>query len=113
VTAHAIGVGSLIVGRASHVPGIGKLSPRLWRFYDPAYQNLNCEMEAGTNNNSNQGRSLKEVMTAVFNSITPDTSQVLTWKIFQCWTTRDCNFKSDVTNEEIAAFLDQLNLLVE
>ena len=69
-------------------------------------------MEAGTTNNANQGRSLKEVMTAVFNSITPDTSQVLTWKIFQCWTTRDCNFKSDVTNEEIAAFLDQLNLLV-
>jgi hypothetical protein len=69
-------------------------------------------MEAGTTNNLSSRRSLKEVITAFFNANTPDSSQVLTWKIFQCWTTRDCNFKSDVTNEEIAAFLDQLNLLV-
>ena len=69
-------------------------------------------MEAGIANNLSSGSSLKEVISTFFNSITPDASQVLTWKIFQCWTTRDCNFKSDVTNEEIAAFLDQLNLLV-
>ena len=69
-------------------------------------------MEAGITNNFRQDHSLKEVISTFFNSITPDSSQVLTWKIFQCWTTRDCNFKSGVTNEEIAAFLDQLNLLV-
>lgn len=69
-------------------------------------------MEAGTTNNLSSRRSLKEVITSFFNNNTLDSSQVLTWKIFQCWTTRDCNFKSDVTNEEIAAFLDQLNLLV-
>lgn len=69
-------------------------------------------MEAGITNNFRQDNSLKEVISTFFNSNTPDSSQVLTWKIFQCWTTRDCNFKSDVTNEEIAAFLDQLNLLV-
>ena len=69
-------------------------------------------MEAGIANNFSSGLSLKEVISTFFNSNTPDSSQVLTWKIFQCWTTRDCNFKSDVTNEEIAAFLDQLNLLV-
>ena len=69
-------------------------------------------MEAGITNHFRQDHSLKEFISTFFNSITPDSSQVLTWKIFQCWTTRDCNFKSDVTNEEIAAFLDQLNLLV-
>lgn len=69
-------------------------------------------MEAGTTNNLSSRRSLKEVITSFFNNNTLDSSQVLTWKIFQCWTTRDCHFKSDVTNEEIAAFLDQLNHLV-
>ena len=63
-------------------------------------------------NNLSSGLTLKEVISAFFRSNTPDSSQVLTWKIFQCWTTRDCNFKSDVSDKEIAAFLDQLNLLV-
>lgn len=55
---------------------------------------------------------LKDVAKTFFKDNTPDSVKVLFWKMFQCWVTRDCNIKSDLTDEEIALFFDQLIDLV-
>jgi hypothetical protein len=56
--------------------------------------------------------SLKEVMSKFFNDHTPESTKVLFWKFFQCWVTRDCNFKADLSDEEVALFFDQVMELV-
>ena len=56
--------------------------------------------------------SLKEATTVFFKANTPDTVQLLFWKMFQCWVTRDCNIKADLSDEEVALFFDQLIDLV-
>lgn len=56
--------------------------------------------------------ALTEAVTNFFSAHTPDTAKVLTWKIFQCWTLKDCEITSEIPKEKIALFLDQLNDLV-
>ena len=51
-------------------------------------------------------------MTTFFKDNTPESVKVLFWKMFQCWVTRDCNIKADLSDEEIALFFDQLIDLV-
>lgn len=64
------------------------------------------------NKNFPSDLSLKEVMTAFFKGNSPESAKVLFWKMFQCWVTRDCNLKADVSDEELALFFDQLIDLV-
>jgi hypothetical protein len=56
--------------------------------------------------------SLKEVMATFFRDNTPETAKVLFWKFFQCWVTKDCNIKAEISDEEVALFFDQLIDLV-
>jgi hypothetical protein len=56
--------------------------------------------------------SLKEVMSKFFDDHTPESTKVLFWKFFQCWVTRECNIKADLSDEEVALFFDQLMDLV-
>lgn len=51
-------------------------------------------------------------MKTFFGEHTPESAQVLFWKFFQCWVTRDCNIKADLSDEEVALFFDQLMDLV-
>jgi hypothetical protein len=70
-------------------------------------------MEAVYNNfNLSSETSLKEAMKAFFKDHTPESAKVLFWKMFQCWVTRDCKIKADLSDEEIALFFDQLINLV-
>ncbi len=62
--------------------------------------------------NFSAGLTLKEVMTTFFRDNTPDSTKVLFWKFFQCWVTRDCKIKAEISDEEIALFFDQLIDLV-
>jgi hypothetical protein len=55
---------------------------------------------------------LEEVMAIFFKVNTPESVKVLFWKMFQCWVTRDCKIKADLSDEEIALFFDQLIDLV-
>lgn len=56
--------------------------------------------------------SFKDVAKTFFQDNTPDSVKVLCWKFFQCWITRDCKGISDLSDEEIALFFDQLIDLV-
>jgi hypothetical protein len=56
--------------------------------------------------------TLKEAMTKFFGDHSPETTKVLFWKFFQCWVTRDCQIKSELSDEEVALFFDQLIDLV-
>jgi hypothetical protein len=62
--------------------------------------------------NSSSEISLKEAMNVFFKDHTPESAKVLFWKMFQCWVTRDCKIKADLSDEEIALFFDQLINLV-
>jgi len=55
---------------------------------------------------------LKKVMDAFFSDNTPESVKSLFWSMFQCWVTKDCNLKAEVSDEEIALFFDQLSDLV-
>lgn len=70
-------------------------------------------MEAAyTNKHLISGLSLKEVMVTFFKDNSPDTVQDLFWKFFQCWVIKDCKIKAEISDEELALFLDQLNELI-
>jgi hypothetical protein len=56
--------------------------------------------------------SFKDVAKTFFKDNTPDSVKVLCWKFFQCWVSRDCKIISDLSDEEIALFFDQLIDLV-
>ena len=56
--------------------------------------------------------TLKEVMEKFFRDHSPEETKVLFWKFFQCWVTRECNLKADLSDEEVALFFDQLMDLV-
>ena len=72
-----------------------------------------CCMEAVIIKHSfTAGSTLKEAMLAYFKANTPETTTVLFWKFFQCWVTRDCKFRAEITDEEVALFFDQLIDLV-
>ena len=51
-------------------------------------------------------------MDAFFSANTPETVKTLFWSMFQCWVTKDCNLKAEISDEEIALFFDQLMDLV-
>jgi len=52
------------------------------------------------------------VLKNFFKNHTPDSTNALFWKFFQCWVTKDCNIKADLSDEEVALFFDQLMDLV-
>ncbi|WP_143013844.1 hypothetical protein [Mucilaginibacter sp. OK268] len=52
------------------------------------------------------------MVTSFFKNNTPDSAKVLFFKLFQCWTTKDCTIKSEVSDKEVALFFDQLSDLV-
>jgi len=56
--------------------------------------------------------SFKDVTAKFFDDYTPESTKVLFWKFFQCWVTRECNIKADLSDEEVALFFDQLIDLV-
>ena len=47
-----------------------------------------------------------------FKEHTPDSAKVMFWKLFQCWSTKECTIKAEVSDEEVALFFDQLIDLV-
>ena len=57
-------------------------------------------------------RSLPEALDVFFAENTPDSSWTFFFKIFQCWTLKDCKIKTEISDEEVALFFDQLNDLV-
>jgi len=65
-----------------------------------------------TNKNLVSELSLKKMMDAFFKANTPDSVREFFWKVFQCWVTRDCNIKAEISDEEVALFFDQLIDLV-
>ncbi len=70
-------------------------------------------MEAATiNKNFKSALTLEEALAAFFKAHSTEDTQVLFWKFFQCWVTRDCNIKADLSDEEVALFFDQLMDLV-
>jgi len=56
--------------------------------------------------------SLKEVMASFFKGNTPDSTQFLFWKVFQCWALKECTIKAEVSDQDIALFFDQISELV-
>jgi hypothetical protein len=60
------------------------------------------------NTNFTSAVPLKKVMDAFFKANTPDSVQELFWRMFQCWVTRDCNIKAEISDEEVALFFDRL-----
>ena len=65
-----------------------------------------------SNNSLSSNSTLAEVVAAFFKTHTLDSAKVLSWKIFQCWTLNDCELTSEIPNESVALFLDQLIDLV-
>jgi hypothetical protein len=58
------------------------------------------------------GHSFKEVVAAFFKNHTPDSAKVFFWQLFQCWAKKDCKEITDLSDEEVALFFDQLIDLV-
>jgi len=56
--------------------------------------------------------SLKDEVSRFFAERTPDSAKVMFWKLFQCWATKECTIKAEITDEEVALFFDQLTDLV-
>jgi len=55
---------------------------------------------------------LKDVAATFFKDNDPESTKVLFWKFFQCWTLKDCKIKGEISDEEVARFFDQLTDLV-
>ncbi|MFI5161231.1 MAG: hypothetical protein ACHQHN_08130 [Sphingobacteriales bacterium] len=55
---------------------------------------------------------LKEVMETFFGVNTPESVKELFFRMFQCWVTKECNIKAEISDEEMALFFDQLTDLV-
>lgn len=54
----------------------------------------------------------KDVLEVFFSEYSPQTTHFLFLKIFQCWGINKCTLKSEISDEEIALFFDQLIDLV-
>jgi pantothenate kinase-related protein Tda10 len=71
------------------------------------------DMEAVYSNNTlSSSLPIDDVVANFFTANTPEYAHVLFWKFFQCWTTKDCKIKAEISDEEVALFLDQLMDLV-
>jgi hypothetical protein len=64
------------------------------------------------NHNFKANISLKEVMSTFFREYDPETTKLMFWKFFQCWVTKDCSIKGELSDKEVALFFDQLMDLV-
>lgn len=70
-------------------------------------------MEADViNNNFTSCSNYRAGLAKFFRDNTPDSAKVMFWKLFQCWATKECTIKAEVTDEEVALFFDQLTDLV-
>jgi len=70
-------------------------------------------MEAvNTYNNIESSSLIRRVLTNFFNLNSTESSRIIFWKIFQCWTIKDCKVKAEISDEEVALFFDQLIDLV-
>jgi hypothetical protein len=56
--------------------------------------------------------ALMDVAATFFKENDPESTKAFFWKIFQCWTLKDCKIKSEIADEELARFFDQLTDLV-
>jgi|SRR6185437_8576458 len=64
------------------------------------------------NKDFSSGLPLQEAMIAFFEGYTPESVKGLLWRMFQCWVTRDCKVRAEISDEELALFFDQLMDLV-
>ncbi|MBS7565538.1 hypothetical protein KHS38_14085 [Mucilaginibacter sp. Bleaf8] len=69
-------------------------------------------MEAVHINNNSFNPPLKKVITTFFNRNSPESVQLMFWRLFQCWVTKDCTLRGEVSDQEVALVFDQLNDLV-
>jgi hypothetical protein len=69
-------------------------------------------MEAVYINNNSSNLPLQKVMADFFRRNSPESVQLLFWKMFQCWVTKDCTLKGEVSDQEVALVFDQLVELV-
>ncbi|MCC8407735.1 hypothetical protein LJ707_02260 [Mucilaginibacter sp. UR6-1] len=60
----------------------------------------------------NASLHLSDVVSKFFANHTPEAAKVMFWKLFQCWATKECTYKAEVSDEEVALFFDQLTDLV-
>lgn len=68
--------------------------------------------EVITKNDFTSVKTIGEILEKFFRDNDVDSVQLLFWKFFQCWVTKDCNIKADISDEEVALFFDQLMDLV-
>jgi hypothetical protein len=68
--------------------------------------------EISLSNNFTISLILNEAMAIFFKDNNPESVKELFWKMFQCWVTKDCTIKANLSDEEVALRLDQLNDLV-
>ncbi|MDT3404256.1 hypothetical protein [Mucilaginibacter terrae] len=54
-------------------------------------------------------RQAMQGMSRFFKRYPPETVRYFTMLIFQCWAVNDCKWKADITDNDFAEFLDQLN----
>lgn len=69
-------------------------------------------MEVIQVNKSSSHHPWQEVLASFFQQHSPESVQLLFWRMFQCWVTKDCTIKGAVTDEEVALAFDQLIELV-
>lgn len=70
-------------------------------------------MEAAfINKDPSFARPFTEAAATFFKSNTPDSVKVFCWQLFKCWATKDCKEITDLSDEEVALFFDQLIDLV-
>lgn len=70
-------------------------------------------MEAVNNNrHSHPNLPFRKVTETFFSKHSPDSAKYMFWKFFQCWAIKDCQIKTEIPDEEVALFFDQLTDLV-
>lgn len=100
----------LLVSRLLRASKTVSWVPRLL-YVKLAYQIL-LSMEAVNKNIISSQPTLQKVMASFFERNSPESVQVLFWKIFQCWVTKDCKIRGELSDAELALVLDQLLELV-
>jgi hypothetical protein len=65
-------------------------------------------MEAVVRKHDFTGMGLEGAVAGFFGVNSLEGSKVLFWTFFQCWVTRECKLKADLSDEEVALFFDQL-----
>ncbi|MES2108767.1 MAG: hypothetical protein V4577_08475 [Bacteroidota bacterium] len=57
-------------------------------------------------------KSFQEISAIFFAEFTPQSTHFMFLKIFQCWGINECKLRAEISDEEIAQFLDRLTDLV-